>query len=167
MPSWRTCIPPHGISSCVQGKRHAEHSIPPPARSDQTGTAPCRYLQRARRIEALGETIKALDDQELAAKTEEFRARLKQGQTKDEILEEVFAVVREASSRVMSMRHYPVQLVSARNLSDCTGRICTFQPLFGSVYLIALPELDIMVADCPTELAVSFVSLPSLHACNS
>ena len=57
-----------------------------------------------------------LTDQELASKTGDFRAKLKQGMTKDEILEEAFAVVREASSRVMSLRHYQVQLVSMPEL---------------------------------------------------
>ncbi len=73
--------------------------------------ATCRYLQRAENIARLEESTRTLSDQQLAAKTAEFRARLKQGQKKDDILEEAFAVVREASCRVMSMRHYPVQLV--------------------------------------------------------
>ena len=60
--------------------------------------------------------MRDLTDQELASKTGEFRAKLKQGVTKDELLEEAFAVVREASSRVMSMRHYQVQLVSMPRL---------------------------------------------------
>ncbi|KAK9865921.1 hypothetical protein WJX84_000593 [Apatococcus fuscideae] len=75
-----------------------------------------RYIQRAKRIDALEEAMKSLTDQELAIKTAEFRARLKHGATKDDILEEAFAVVREASSRVMSLRHYQVQLVGGMAL---------------------------------------------------
>jgi len=62
-------------------------------------------------INALEDATKALSDEQLAAKTEEFRERLKQGETVDDLLAEAFAVVREASVRVLGMRHFDVQLI--------------------------------------------------------
>ncbi|ADH86355.1 preprotein translocase subunit SecA [Desulfurivibrio alkaliphilus] len=63
------------------------------------------------RINALEPEIAPLDDAALAAKTVEFRERLEQGATLDDLLPEAFAVVREASRRVLSMRHFDVQLI--------------------------------------------------------
>lgn len=57
------------------------------------------------------DAISALDDADLIAKTAEFRERLANGETLDELLPEAFAVVREASKRVLNMRHYDVQLI--------------------------------------------------------
>ena len=62
-------------------------------------------------IEALEPAMKALSDEQLRAKTDEFKARLKQGETLDDILVEAFAVVREASVRTLGMRHFRVQLI--------------------------------------------------------
>ena len=62
-------------------------------------------------INELEPSIKALSDDELAAKTTEFKARLEKGETIDELLPEVFAVAREASWRVLQMRHFDVQLI--------------------------------------------------------
>jgi preprotein translocase subunit SecA len=66
---------------------------------------------RVARITAMEPKIKALSDAELRGKTEEFRNRLAQGATLDDLLEEAFAVVREAASRTLGQRHYDVQLV--------------------------------------------------------
>ena len=62
-------------------------------------------------INSLEEKMIALPDEELKAKTEEFRERLKNGETLDEILPEAFAVVRETAKRVINERHYDVQLL--------------------------------------------------------
>ncbi len=62
-------------------------------------------------VNALEDETKALSDEQLAAKTEEFRNRLKQSETVDDLLPEAFAVVREASVRVLGMRHFDVQLI--------------------------------------------------------
>ncbi|MBN65961.1 MAG: preprotein translocase subunit SecA, partial [Rickettsiales bacterium] len=71
-----------------------------------------RQMQRdVDAINALEADIKALDDAALKAKTDEFRERLKQGETEDDILHEAFAVVREAAVRVLGMRHFDVQLL--------------------------------------------------------
>ena len=62
------------------------------------------------KIEALEPEYKALTDQQLTAKTAEFKERLAQGETLDDILPEAFAAVREASVRVLGLRPYRVQL---------------------------------------------------------
>ncbi|MEL6569546.1 MAG: preprotein translocase subunit SecA [Pseudomonadota bacterium] len=66
---------------------------------------------RVSRINAIEPMIEALSDSALKAKTEEFRQRLENGATLDDLLEEAFAVVREASKRALGMRHFDVQLI--------------------------------------------------------
>ena len=63
------------------------------------------------KINALEPQISSLSDEQLKAKTTEFKNRLKAGETLDQILHEAFAVVREASKRVLNMRHFDVQLI--------------------------------------------------------
>lgn len=63
------------------------------------------------RIEALESEMQKLSDAELRAKTPYFKKRLQDGETLDDILPEAFAVVREASKRVLGLRHYRVQLI--------------------------------------------------------
>lgn len=67
--------------------------------------------ERVKRINALEPEIKALSDEQLAAKTDEFKERLAAGETLDDLLYEAFAVVREVSRRVSGERHYDVQLM--------------------------------------------------------
>ncbi|MFA6584038.1 MAG: preprotein translocase subunit SecA, partial [Elusimicrobiaceae bacterium] len=61
-------------------------------------------------VNALEPSFKALSDEQLKAKTDEFRKRLADGETIDSILPEAFAAVREASVRTLGLRHYDVQL---------------------------------------------------------
>src|SRR6266700_3490873 len=79
------------------------------------GTQNERELKRLRpfvaEINALEPSIQALSDEELRAKTTEFRSRVAQGETIDDLLVEAFAVVREAGRRVLNMRHFDVQLI--------------------------------------------------------
>ena len=79
------------------------------------GTANDRKLKplraRVNRINALEPIMEALSDQSLKGKTQEFRKRLADGATLDSLLEEAFAVVREAAKRVNNMRHFDVQLM--------------------------------------------------------
>ena len=79
------------------------------------GSANDRYVKRqykiVEKINSLEPTIAPLSDEELKAKTEEFRERIKQGETLDELLPEAFAVVREAAKRTLGQRHYDVQLI--------------------------------------------------------
>ena len=60
-------------------------------------------------VMALDEDMQKLSDEELKAKTKEFKERLENGETLDDILPEAYAVVREAASRVLGMKHYRVQ----------------------------------------------------------
>ena len=69
------------------------------------------YQARVPRINVHEAAISALSDQELAAKTVEFRGRIAAGTTLDELLPEAFSVVREAARRVLGLRHFDVQLV--------------------------------------------------------
>ena len=73
------------------------------------------------RIEALAPAMEALSDEELKGKTKEFKDRLNEGETLDDILPEAYAVVREAAWRSIGMRHYRVQLIGGIILHQ--GRI--------------------------------------------
>ena len=79
------------------------------------GTANDRILKSMQaivnQINSLEEGIKSLSDDQLKNKTDEFKQRLKDGASIDDILPEAFAVVREVSWRVMGMRHFDVQLL--------------------------------------------------------
>ena len=75
----------------------------------------------ADKIEALEEEYRGLTDEQLQAKTPEFKQRLQQGETLDDILPEAFAAVREAADRVLGLRPYRVQLIGGIVLHQ--GRI--------------------------------------------
>ena len=77
-----------------------------------------KYTKRVEAINSLEDDIEALDDDQLAAKTGEFRERLAAGASLDELLPEAFAVVREGAWRALELRHYDVQLVGAMALHD-------------------------------------------------
>jgi len=81
--------------------------------------------------------MKALTDSELRAKTHEFKKRLKQGETLDDLLPEAFAVVREASVRVLGMRHFDVQLMGGIVLHQ--GRIAEMKTGEGKTLVATLP----------------------------
>ena len=89
------------------------------------------------KIEALGEEMKALTDQQLRAKTDEFKVRLAQGETLDDILPEAFAVCREADWRVLGMRPYRVQLIGGIILHQ--GRIAEMRTGEGKTLVATLP----------------------------
>lgn len=89
------------------------------------------------KITALEEDYKKLTDAELQAKTPEFKARLAQGETLDDILPEAFATVREAADRVLGMRPYPVQLVGGIVLHQ--GRIAEMKTGEGKTLVSTLP----------------------------
>ena len=86
------------------------------------GTKNERELKRMRKIvdqiNALEPTISALSDADLSAKTPEFKERYNNGESLDKLLPEAFAVCREAAKRVMSMRHYDVQLIGGITLHE-------------------------------------------------
>ncbi len=89
------------------------------------------------KIEALGPDIKKLSDEELRAKTQEFKERLGKGETLDDLLPEAFAVVREAAERVLGMRHYRVQLIGGIILHQ--GRISEMRTGEGKTLVSTLP----------------------------
>ncbi len=89
------------------------------------------------KIEALEEGISKLSDDELKAKTEEFKKRYAEGETLDNMLEEAFAVVREASKRVLGMRQYPVQLLGGIILHQ--GRISEMRTGEGKTLVSVAP----------------------------
>ena len=68
-------------------------------------------------INALEDGFEKLSNQELSAKTDEFRQRLSTGESIDDLLAEAFATVREASKRTLGMRHYDVQLIGGISLT--------------------------------------------------
>ncbi len=91
----------------------------------------------ADKIEALEEHYAAFSDEELRAQTTVFKERLKAGETLDDILPEAFAVVREASKRVLNMRHFYVQLVGGIALHQ--GRIAEMKTGEGKTLVATLP----------------------------
>ena len=121
-----------------------------------------RELKRMRKIvakiNALEEGLAALDDAALAAKTTEFKQRLDGGETLDQIMPEAFAVCREASRRVMGMRHFDVQLIGGISLHEGTiaeMRTGEGKTLVGTlaVYLNALEGKGVFVVTVNDYLA--------------
>ena len=92
----------------------------------------------AMKIDSLAETYKALTDEELTAKTAEFKARLEKGETLDSLLVEAFATVREAAARVLGMRPYFVQLMGGIALHQ--GRIAEMGTGEGKTLVATLPS---------------------------
>ncbi len=100
-----------------------------------------RELKRIRpladKVLALEEEYRALSDEQLIAKTNEFKTRLKNGETTDDILPEAFATVREASDRVLGIRHFPVQIIGGIVLHQ--GRIAEMRTGEGKTLVATLP----------------------------
>ncbi|WP_311531206.1 preprotein translocase subunit SecA [uncultured Anaerococcus sp.] len=90
------------------------------------------------KILALDEDMQKLTDDQLKHKTVEFKERLKNGETLDDILVEAFAVVREASDRVLGMKHYPVQLLGGIVLHN--GQIAEMKTGEGKTLVATLPS---------------------------
>ncbi len=95
------------------------------------------YYNRVAQINALEPEISALSDSALTAKTAEFKKLLSEGKTLDDILPEAFAVVREASKRVLGMRHFDVQLIGGMVLHD--GKIAEMRTGEGKTLVSTLP----------------------------
>ena len=91
----------------------------------------------ADKIEALDESMQKLTDEELQAKTIEFKERIQKGESLDSILPEAFAVCREASSRVLGMKHFRVQLLGGMVLHQ--GRIAEMKTGEGKTLVATLP----------------------------
>ncbi|PYC20493.1 preprotein translocase subunit SecA [Pseudomonas alcaligenes] len=117
-----------------------------------------RMLKTVAAINALEEQLLGLSDEQLKAKTEEFKARLAKGETLDQILPEAFAVAREAGKRVMGMRHFDVQLIGGMTLHE--GKIAEMRTGEGktlvgtlAVYLNALAGKGVHVVTVNDYLA--------------
>lgn len=117
-----------------------------------------KMAKRVKAINALEEAYQNLSDDALQAKTLEFRQRLEDGESLDELLPEAFAVVREASRRVMGLRHYDVQMIGAMTLHE--GRIAEMRTGEGktlmatlAAYLNALPGEGVHVVTVNDYLA--------------
>ncbi|MCM2971047.1 preprotein translocase subunit SecA [Larsenimonas suaedae] len=99
-----------------------------------------RELKRMRKVVASinekEESFKALDDAALRAKTDEYRARVADGESLDKVLPEAFATVREATRRLMEMRHYDVQLIGGMALHE--GRIAEMKTGEGKTLVATL-----------------------------
>ncbi|ARU89680.1 preprotein translocase subunit SecA [Pseudomonas sp. M30-35] len=117
-----------------------------------------RLLKAVQSVNAFEEQMLALSDEQLRAKTEEFKARLAKGETLDQLLAEAFAVAREAGKRVMGMRHFDVQLIGAMTLHE--GKIAEMRTGEGktlvatlAVYLNALAGKGVHVVTVNDYLA--------------
>ena len=123
-----------------------------------------KHRKTVARVNALEEEFQALSDEQLAAKTQEFRGRLKgdeqsQGETIEQLLPEAFAIVREAGRRVFNMRHFDVQLIGGMVLHN--GKIAEMKTGEGktlvatlAAYLNALPGKGVHVVTVNDYLAV-------------
>jgi preprotein translocase subunit SecA len=96
-----------------------------------------RYLPLVQRINELEPQFERLSDEALRAKTEEFRARLREGETLDALLPEAFAAVREASKRTIGLRHFDVQLIGGIVLHE--GKVAEMKTGEGKTLVATLP----------------------------
>jgi preprotein translocase subunit SecA len=96
-----------------------------------------QYRKVVSQINGLESTIAALSDEQLAAKTQEFRTRYQQGTSLDDLLPEAFAVVREAGKRVFGMRHFDVQMLGGIALHN--GKIAEMRTGEGKTLMATLP----------------------------
>ncbi|MGM9987332.1 MAG: preprotein translocase subunit SecA [Bacillaceae bacterium] len=96
-----------------------------------------RYEKAVEKIEALAPEFEKLSDGELREKTDEFRSRLANGESLDDLLPEAFATVREAATRVLGQRHYPVQLMGGMALHE--GNISEMKTGEGKTLTSTLP----------------------------
>ncbi|WP_122859855.1 preprotein translocase subunit SecA, partial [Pseudomonas viridiflava] len=117
-----------------------------------------RMLKTVQLVNAFEEQMVALSDEQLRAKTEEFKARIAKGETLDQLLPEAFAVAREAGKRVMGMRHFDVQLIGGMTLHE--GQIAEMRTGEGktlvgtlAVYLNALSGKGVHVVTVNDYLA--------------
>ena len=116
------------------------------------------YAKLVTRVTALEPSFQALNDEQLRAKTDEFRQRLAAGTQLDDLLPEAFAAVREAGRRAMGMRHFDVQLIGGMTLHQ--GKIAEMRTGEGKtlmatlpVYLNALPAKGVHVVTVNEYLA--------------
>ena len=105
---------------------------------DSNEKAVKRFEKTIERINALEPEMQALSDEQLHAKTDEFRGRIKNGEALDDILDEAFAAVREAGKRTIKQRHFDVQLIGGIVLH--LGRIAEMKTGEGKTLVATLPS---------------------------
>ena len=96
-----------------------------------------QYRKTVERINALEPSLESLSDADLRAKTDEFKRRIADGASLDDLLVEAFAVVREASKRVMKMRHFDVQMLGGIALHN--GKVAEMRTGEGKTLTATLP----------------------------
>mgnify|MGYP002700664135 FL=1 len=96
-----------------------------------------RMGKTVQKINAFEESISALDDDQLKAKTTEFRQRIEQGESLDDLLPEAFATVREAGKRTLGLRHFDVQMMGGLTLHR--GQIAEMRTGEGKTLVATLP----------------------------
>jgi len=96
-----------------------------------------KYSAQLQRISTIGKQYTSLTDDQLKLKTRELKQRLNSGQTQKEIIDEAFALVREATSRVLKIRHYDVQLIGGLILNE--GKIAEMKTGEGKTIVALLP----------------------------
>lgn len=96
-----------------------------------------QYAQNVKAINALEPSMQALTDEQLKAKTDEFKQRYQQGESLDKLLPEAFAVVREGGRRVLNMRHFDVQMIGGMVLN--AGKIAEMRTGEGKTLVATLP----------------------------
>lgn len=97
-----------------------------------------RYNKIVAKINSYEPSLQALTDEQLKAKTQEYKERYQKGETLDQLLPEAFATVREASRRVMNMRHFDVQMIGGMALHE--GRIAEMRTGEGKTLVSTLPS---------------------------
>ena len=109
------------------------------------GTHSQRELKRiypiVDKVESYRDQMVALSDDELQAKTKEFKDRLEKGETLDDLLPEAYATVREAARRVLGMEHYRVQIIGGIILHQ--GRIAEMKTGEGKTLVSTLPAYEL------------------------
>ena len=96
-----------------------------------------QYTQKVKAINALEPAMQALTDEQLRAKTDEFKTRYQSGETLEQLLPEAFAVVREGGRRALNMRHFDVQLIGGMVLN--AGKIAEMRTGEGKTLVATLP----------------------------
>jgi len=126
-----------GMKACESGRMGADMNVVQKVFGTHSEREIKRIEGQVNRIESLRDSMMALDDEQLRDKTGEFKKRLQEGETLDDLLPEAYAVVREAARRVLKTEHYRVQLIGGVILHQ--GRIAEMKTGEGKTQTCLLP----------------------------
>ena len=121
-----------------------------------------KLKKTVQKVEALESAMQKLSDHELCAKTQEFKDRFQNGESLDDMLPEAFAVVREASWRVLGMKHFPVQIIGGIVLHQ--GRIAEMKTGEGKTLVATLPAYLNAIAGKGVHVVTVNEYLANFHA---